>query len=85
MHYMASQAMYEHDYEHLLDSHLYLQDCMHHPIAVLTEMMGDIMYLHQALCQPDAREFAEAVINIRSRNQGDIDGTSRIVLPCPSS
>ncbi len=22
---------------------------------------------------------------IRSRNQGDIDGTSRIVLPCPSS
>jgi hypothetical protein len=24
-------------------------------------------------------------INIRSRNQGDIDGTSRIVLPCPSS
>ncbi len=23
-------------------------------------------------------------INIRSRNQGDIDGTSRIVLPCPS-
>jgi hypothetical protein len=25
-------------------------------------MMGDIMYLYQALRQPDAREFVEAVI-----------------------
>ncbi len=25
------------------------------------------------------------ITTIRSRNQGDIDGTSRIVLPCPSS
>jgi hypothetical protein len=63
MHHMASQAVCEHDYDHLHDSHLDLQDCMHHPIAFLAEMMGDIMYLHQALCQPDAREFVEAVIN----------------------
>jgi hypothetical protein len=35
---------------------------MHHPIAFLAEMMGDVMYLHQALRQPDAREFVEAVI-----------------------
>jgi hypothetical protein len=33
MHYMASQAMCEHDYKCLQDSHLNLQDCMHHPIA----------------------------------------------------
>ncbi len=62
MHYMASQAICEHDYNHLHDSHLNLQDCMCHPIAFLAEMMGDIMYLHHALCQPDAWEFVEAVI-----------------------
>ncbi len=62
MHYRASQAVCEHDYERLHNSHLDLQDCMHHPIAFLAEMMGDIMYLHQALHQPDSREFVEAVI-----------------------
>ncbi len=62
MHYMASQAMCEHNYKRLHNYHLDLQDCMRHPIAFLSEMMGDIMYLHQALCQPDAREFVEAVI-----------------------
>jgi hypothetical protein len=62
MHYMASQAMCEHDYDCLHDSHLNLQDCMRHPILFLAEIMGDIMYLHQALRQPDAREFVEAVI-----------------------
>jgi hypothetical protein len=39
MHYMASQAVCEHDYDHLHGSHLNLQDCMHHPIAFLAEMM----------------------------------------------
>jgi hypothetical protein len=29
---------------------------MHHPIAFHAEMMGDIMYFHQALQQPDAGE-----------------------------
>jgi hypothetical protein len=62
MHYMASQAVYEHDYMQLHNSHLNLQDCMHHPIGFLAEMMRDIMYLHQALCQLDAREFVEAII-----------------------
>ncbi len=61
MHYMASQAMCEHDYKHLHDSHLDLQDRMRHPIPFCAEMMGDIMYLHHALCQPDSREFVEAV------------------------
>jgi hypothetical protein len=55
MHYMASRAMCEHDYNCLHDSHLDLQDCMHHPIAFIAEMMGNIMYLHQALRQPDTR------------------------------
>jgi hypothetical protein len=62
MHCMAPQAMCKNDYEHLHDSYLDLQDCMHHPIVFLAEMMGDIMYLHQVLRQPDARDFVEAVI-----------------------
>jgi hypothetical protein len=62
MHYMASQAICEQDYDRLHDSHLNLQDCMHHPIAFFAEMMGDVMNLHQALRQPDSKEFVEAVI-----------------------
>jgi hypothetical protein len=62
MHYMASQAVCEHDYDCLHDSHLDLQDCMRHPIAFLAEMMGDVMYLHQAFFWPDSKEFVEAVI-----------------------
>jgi hypothetical protein len=62
MHHMASQAVYERDYERLHDCHLSLQDRMCHPIAFLAEMMGNIIYLHQALRQPDARDFLEAVI-----------------------
>jgi hypothetical protein len=62
MHYMVSQAVCKHNYKHLHDSHLDLQDCMRHPIPFLAEMMGDVMYLHQALRQPDSKEFIEAVI-----------------------
>ncbi len=59
---MVSQAVCKHDYDCLHNSHLDLQDRMHHPIAFLAEMMGDVMYLHQALRQPDSKEFVEAVI-----------------------
>ncbi len=69
MHYMSScatattgdddgQTMEDHQY----DAYLSLQDCMSNPIAFHAEMMGDIMYLNQALCQPDAAHFIEAVI-----------------------
>ena len=35
-------------------------------------MMGDIMYLHQALWQPDAWEFVEAIIKeINGHNDND--------------
>jgi hypothetical protein len=62
MHYMASQTVCEYNYGRLHDSHLNHQDCMRHPIALPAEMMGDVMYLHQVLCQPDSKEFVEAVI-----------------------
>ncbi len=62
MHYMVSQTVCKQDYDRLHNKHLNLQDCMHHPIAFLAEMMGDGMYLHQELRQPDSKEFMEAVI-----------------------
>jgi hypothetical protein len=63
MHYMASQATTGNTDEDLFqDTHLQLQECMRNPIAFHAEMMGDIMYLQQALKQPDAKEFVQAVI-----------------------
>ncbi len=41
-------------------------------------MMGDIMYLHQALRQPDSREFAEAVIK---EVNGHIDNNHWKLIP----
>jgi hypothetical protein len=68
----------EHDYDCLHNSHLDLQDCMRHPITFLAEMMVDIMYLHQALRQPDAREFVEAVIK---EVNGHIDNNHWKLIP----
>jgi hypothetical protein len=79
MHYMASQAVCEHDHKHRHNSHLNLQDRMRHPIVFLAEMMGDIMYLHQALHQLDAREFVEAVIK---KVNGHIDNNHWKLIPC---
>jgi hypothetical protein len=65
MHYMAHKSTvgenkYENDVFH--DAHLELQERMRNPIAFHAEMMGDIMYFNQALRQPDAKEFVNAVI-----------------------
>ncbi len=69
----SNQAMLStcpHDQPILLDNdfdvrHSYelaIQECMWHPIAFHAEMMGDIMYLHQALKQDDSAEFIQAVV-----------------------
>jgi hypothetical protein len=42
--------------------HLELKERMQNPIAFHAEMMGDIMYYDQALQQPDAKQFANAVV-----------------------
>ncbi len=63
MHYMASQATTGNMDEDLFhNAHLQLQKIMRNPIAFHAEMMGGIMYLKQALKQPDAKEFVQAVI-----------------------
>ena len=61
MHYMASQAIYDYAQSH--DNHMSLQECMRHLVAFHAEMMGDIMHLHQALRQPDAPQFIQAVVH----------------------
>ncbi len=35
---------------------------MHHPLAVHAKMMGDIIHMHQAICQPDALQLINAMI-----------------------
>jgi hypothetical protein len=35
---------------------------MQNPIAFHTKMMGDIMYYNQALQQPEAKQFAKAIV-----------------------
>ncbi len=63
MHYMASQATTGNTNEDLFhNAQLQLQECMRNPIAFHTEMIGDIMYLQQALKQPNAKEFVQVVI-----------------------
>jgi hypothetical protein len=63
MHYMESQATNGDTNEDLFhDAYLQLQERMRNPIAFHAEMMGDILYLQQALKQPYAKEFVQAVI-----------------------
>jgi len=44
------------------NAHLELQERMRKPLAFHAKMMGDIMYLQQALRQPDVKEFVHAVV-----------------------
>jgi hypothetical protein len=62
-HHVAHESIIGETNEDLFhDSHLELQECMRNPIAFYAEMMGDIMYLNQALRQSDAKEFVQAVV-----------------------
>jgi hypothetical protein len=49
MHYMAAQSICEHDYAQEHNFHLKLQERMRRLNAFLAEMMGNIMYCHQAI------------------------------------
>eukprot|EP01082_Thalassiosira_pseudonana_P014670 g13359.t1 g13359 contig8:485418-487020(-) len=74
MHYMASQStvgLNEAEDDRLHEEHLALQSLMSNPIAYHAEMMGDIMYFHQAMKQPDSEEFVKAVVKEWSLRQVD--------------
>ncbi len=65
MHYMAnpSTTAFDETPKDLFHNyHLDLQECMQNLIAFHAEMMGDIMYYDQALQQPDAKQFANAIV-----------------------
>jgi hypothetical protein len=63
MYYMANKSkIVETPYDLFHDAHLDFQERMRNPIAFHAEMMGDIMYLNQALRQPDAKEYVTAVV-----------------------
>lgn len=55
MHFMASQAIYE--YVQFHEYQLNLQQCMHHSIIFYTEIMGDLIQLHQASRQLNSPQF----------------------------
>jgi hypothetical protein len=61
MHYMASQASTGDTNEDLFhDAHIQLQERMRNSIAFLAKMMGNIMYLQQALKNsPMQRNFSK--------------------------
>ncbi len=60
---MASQATTGNTDEVLFhDAHLQLEERMRNPITYHAEMMGCIMYHQQALKQPNANDFVQAVI-----------------------
>jgi hypothetical protein len=69
MHHMANQSTLSETNEDLFhDTHFELQERMQTPIAFHAEMMGDILYLQQALRQPDAKEFVQTVIKEVNRH-----------------
>jgi hypothetical protein len=73
MHYMASQATTGNTDEDLFhDAHFQLQEQMRNIFHA--EMMGDIMYLHQVLKQPNAKDFVQAVIK---EVNGHMDSNNR--------
>jgi hypothetical protein len=63
MHYMVSESIMGKTPEDIFyNLHLELQERMRNPVAFYAEMMGDIMYLHQALKQKDASQFVDAIV-----------------------
>jgi len=63
LHHVAHESITGETNEDLFhDTHLELQERMRNPIAFHAKMMGDIMYLNQALQQSDTKEFIQAVV-----------------------
>jgi hypothetical protein len=63
MHYMAQPSIIRETPDELFhDAHLELQERMKNPIAFHAKMVGDIMYLQQALRQHDAKQFVDAIV-----------------------
>ncbi len=63
LHHMAHQStLSETDEDLFHDTHLELQEQTQNPIVFHAEMMGEFMYLQQALRQHGAKEFMQAAV-----------------------
>ncbi|KAL7475459.1 hypothetical protein ACHAW6_001371, partial [Cyclotella cf. meneghiniana] len=60
MYYLAFEAVFDYAQSH--DDHLALQERMCHPVAFHADMMDNITQFLQALKQPNAPQFIQAVI-----------------------
>ena len=67
--WIAFQSIFETD----CILNLELEERMHNPVTFAAEMMGEIMYFHQAMQQEDSDEFVDAVVK---EINGDVDNKS---------
>jgi hypothetical protein len=84
MHYMAQPSIIRETPVDLFhDAHLDLQERMKNPIVFHAEMVGDIMYLQQALRQLDAKQFVDAIVKEVNRHveNGHWDLVPRDTVP----
>jgi len=56
--YYAFQSTLETEHDKTLE----MEERMRNPVAFAAEMMGDIMYFHQAMRQPDSDRFVDALV-----------------------
>ena len=66
------------DYHWLHQYQLAQQDRMSNPITFMAEMIGDIMYFHQAMKQRDADEFCKAIMK---EINGHVQNDNREMIP----
>ena len=43
-------------------SYLWMEEQVRKPLAFMADEVGDVMYYHQAMNQPDAWEFSQALV-----------------------
>ena len=44
------------------DTYLQMEEWTRHPLVFMANKMGDVMYYHQEINQPDAWEFSQALV-----------------------
>ena len=76
---MFNAFQYTFETQHDLD--LELQEKMINPMSFLADILGDMMYFHQAMAQEDSGEFVEAVVK---EVNGHVDNSHWKLVPVES-
>ena len=66
-------------FDKLHDQDLDMQGLMRNHMSFLSEMIGDTMYFHQAMNQPDADDFVKAIVK---EINGHIERNHWKLTPC---